>query len=363
MAFAFLFFIVRSGLIMRLGVNLLVRILGAVAGGIVLGIFGNSLAKTVGYPADLFIVIFALLGASGGFILAPYFTIKPMRYVRHSLAIMTPERLLALIVGILLGLVAAALFSLPLSLLPSPFREILPLVAALGLVYVSVALLMMRHKDLQRVLGGLRPVTKKEPLEQAEEDVILLDTSVIIDGRITDISKTGFIRSTLLVPNFILLELQHVADSPETLRRNRGRRGLEVLSILQNETQIPVRFTDMDITEVREADSKLIALARHLHCPIMTIDYNLNRVADLQGITVLNINDLANAVKALYLPGEELEVKIIQEGKEFGQGVGYLEDGTMVVVEDGRDHLDETETVTVTKVLQTTAGRMIFARI
>lgn len=348
---------------MRLSVELLIRILGAIVGGVLLGTFGNSLAKTLNYPADLFIVIFVLLGAVGGFILTPYFTVRPMRYVRNSLAVMPPERLLALIVGILLGLVAAALFSLPLSLLPSPFREILPLIAALALVYVSVALLMMRHKDLHRVVSSLRPAGKQEPVENAADDVILLDTSVIIDGRITDISKTGFIRSTLLVPNFILLELQHVADSAETLRRNRGRRGLEVLSILQNETQIPVRFTDMDITEIREADSKLIALARHLHCPIMTNDYNLNRVADLQGITVLNINDLANAVKALYLPGEELEVKIIQEGKEFGQGVGYLEDGTMVVIEDGRAYMNQLKNVNVTKVLQTTAGRMIFARI
>ncbi len=348
---------------MRLTIELLIRILGAIVGGVLLGIFGNSLAKTLNYSSDLFIVIFVILGAVGGFVLTPYFTIRPMRYVRNSLAVMPPERLLALIVGILLGLVAAALFSLPLSLLPSPFREILPLIAALALVYVSVALLMMRHKDLQGAVRNLRPTATQEPAAQAEDDVILLDTSVIIDGRITDISKTGFIRSTLLVPNFILLELQHVADSAETLRRNRGRRGLEVLSILQNETQIPVRFTDMDITEVREADSKLIALARRLHCPIMTNDYNLNRVADLQGITVLNINDLANAVKALYLPGEELEVKIIQEGKEFGQGVGYLEDGTMVVIEDGRAHIDQIQSVTVTKILQTTAGRMIFARI
>lgn len=348
---------------MRLSVEFLVRLLGAIIGGLLLGLFGNSLAKTLSYPADFFIVIFALLGAVGGFVLMPYFTLRPMRYVRNSLAIMSPERLLALIVGILLGLVAAALFSLPLSLLPSPFREILPLVAALGLVYVSVALLMMRHKDLQGLMGSLRPLGKRDSAEKKEEDVILLDTSVIIDGRITDISKTGFIRATLLVPDFILLELQHVADSPETLRRNRGRRGLEVLSILQNETQIPVRFSDMDVTEVREADSKLVALARHLHCPIMTNDYNLNRVADLQGITVLNINELANAVKALYLPGEELDVKIIQEGKEYGQGVGYLEDGTMVVIEDGRHHIDELKTVIVTKVLQTTAGRMIFARI
>jgi uncharacterized protein YacL len=286
-----------------------------------------------------------------------------MRSIRTNLAVMSPERLLALIIGILLGLVAAALFSLPLSLLPSPFREVLPLIAALALVYVSVALLMSRHRDLQGFLGDFRPGGIAPSGDTAEEDVILLDTSVIIDGRITDISKTGFIRSTLLVPNFILLELQHVADSAEALRRNRGRRGLDVLSILQNETLIPIRITDMDISEVREADSKLVALARHLHCPIMTNDYNLNRVAELQGITVLNINDLANAVKALYLPGEELEVKIIQEGKEYGQGVGYLEDGTMVVIEDGRVHINQLQNVTVTKVLQTTAGRMIFARI
>jgi uncharacterized protein YacL len=245
-------------------------------------------------------------------------------------------------------------------------REVLPLVSALILCYLMVSVLTMRHGDVRALVQGLRPSARSEsPAGRREadvEDVILLDTSVIIDGRITDISTTGFIRSTLLVPGFILSELQHIADSADSLRRNRGRRGLEVLSILQNDTTIPIRFSDMDISEVRDADSKLVALARHLHCPIMTNDYNLNRVAELQGITVLNINDLANAVKALYLPGEELEVKIIQEGKEHGQGVGYLEDGTMVVVEDGRGHINQTHLVTVTKALQTTAGRMIFAR-
>ncbi|MDX1688900.1 MAG: TRAM domain-containing protein, partial [Candidatus Promineifilaceae bacterium] len=185
----------------------------------------------------------------------------------------------------------------------------------------------------------------------------------IIDGRIADISKTGFVRSTLLVPNFVLTELQHIADSADTLRRNRGRRGLEVLGILQQDVPVPIKITDMDVSEVRDVDSKLVALARELTCPIMTNDYNLNRVAELQGVPVLNVNDLANAVKAAFLPGEELSVKIIQEGKEYGQGVGYLDDGTMIVVEDGVEHIDETLTVTVTKVLQTTAGRMIFARI
>lgn len=348
---------------MRFSQDLLIRIFGAIVGSVLLAIFGNSLAKILGYSTDLFIVIFGIFGAVSGFILTPLFTLRPMRSIRNSVAIMSTERLAALIMGILLGLVAAALFSLPLSLLPSPFREILPLLSALALVYLSVMLLMMRQKDLQGMFINARPVSKDKGDDRGEQNVILLDTSVIIDGRITDISKTGFIRATLLVPSFILLELQHVADSADTLRRNRGRRGLEVLSILQNDTSIPIRITDMDISEVREADSKLIALARELNCPIMTNDYNLNRVAELQGITVLNINDLANAVKALFLPGETLEVKIIQEGKEYGQGVGYLEDGTMVVVEDGQLHMNQSQDVIVTKVLQTTAGRMIFARI
>ncbi len=347
---------------MGLGQDILVRIFGAIIGSVLLAIFGNSLAKTLGTSTDTLIVIFGLLGAISGFILTPYFTVRPMRAIRNKVAIMSTERLIALVLGILLGLVAAALFSLPLSLLPSPFREILPLISALALVYLSVVLLMMRQKDLQGVFSGIRPIPQEKGENRPEQNVILLDTSVIIDGRITDISKTGFIRATLLVPSFILLELQHVADSADALRRNRGRRGLEVLSILQNEPSIPIRITDMDISEVREADSKLIALARELNCPIMTNDYNLNRVAELQGITVLNINELANAVKALYLPGETLVVKIIQDGKEYGQGVGYLEDGTMVVVEDGRVHMNQTQDVTVTKVLQTTAGRMIFAR-
>lgn len=348
---------------MRLSLELLIRIFGMIASSLVLGIFGNSLARTLNMSPDLFIVIFGLIGAVVGFILTPYFTIRPARYIRNTVAAMPSERLVALIAGIVLGLVAAALFTLPLSLLPSPFREVLPLVSALTFCYLAVVLLMMRHRDLQAFMSNLRPARQKEASEEGNGEVILLDTSVIIDGRITDISKTGFIRSALMVPNFILSELQHIADSADTLRRNRGRRGLEVLSILQNEAPIPVQITDMDMTEVRDADSKLVALARHLHCPIMTNDYNLNRVAELQGVSVLNINDLANAVKALYLPGEELEVKIIQEGKEIGQGVGYLEDGTMVVVEDGRSHINHIQNVVVTKVLQTTAGRMIFAKL
>lgn len=330
------------------------------------GYFGRTLAEWLGAVNRTapYVVVLGLVGILAGLILTPYFTTLPMRRVRQSLVSMPPERLLAIIGGIFLGLVAAALLALPLSLLPAPFRQVLPLASAAVLCYLSVIVLSLRQKDLRSVLSSLRPAEGPavRPSQTYDDRQILLDTSVIIDGRISDICKTGFIRSTLLVPNFVLVELQHIADSSDTLRRNRGRRGLDVLRFLQQESPIPVRITDMDVTETRDVDSKLVALARELNAPIMTNDYNLNRVAELQGVTVLNINDLANAVKAVFLPGEELAVKIVQEGREPGQGVAYLDDGTMVVVEEGKDYQQETIEVIVTKVLQTTAGRMIFAR-
>lgn len=276
---------------------------------------------------------------------------------------MPVERLVAIIGGVFLGLIATSLLTLPLSTLPSPFRQVLPLASVVILCYLAIIVLSLRQNDLRSALSFLRVSRGARPSEQeSEESVLLLDTSVIIDGRISDICKTGFIRASLLVPNFVLLELQHIADSSDPLRRNRGRRGMDVLKYLQEDCPIPIRFTDMDVTDVREVDSKLVALARELSCPIMTNDYNLNRIAELQGVTVLNINDLANAVKSVFLPGEELAVKIVQEGREVGQGVAYLDDGTMVVIEDGKDHLNDTVEVVVTKVLQTTAGKMIFAR-
>ncbi|MRS05953.1 PIN domain nuclease, partial [bacterium] len=160
----------------------------------------------------------------------------------------------------------------------------------------------------------------------------------------------------------VLNELQYIADSPDSLRRQRGRRGIEVLASLQKDPSIPVRVSDIDVEGMREVDDKLVVLARQLRCPILTNDYNLNRVAELQGVTVLNINELANAVKSAMLPGEILHIHVIQEGKELNQGVGYMDDGTMVVIENGKDYLDQEINVTVTKVLQTAAGRMIFAR-
>ena len=186
---------------------------------------------------------------------------------------------------------------------------------------------------------------------------------MIIDGRIADIAKTGFLVGILLIPRFVLNELQYIADSPDSLRRQRGRRGMEILAQLQKDTTIQVRISDIDVEGVKEVDDKLVVLARQLRSPILTNDYNLNRVAELQGVEVLNVNELANAVKSILLPGEKIEVTIIQEGREAGQGIAYLDDGTMVVVEDGRGRINTQAHVTVTKVLQTAAGRMIFARI
>ncbi len=348
---------------MKLSSESIARLLGAVIGAVLFGAAGRALAVALDFSTLPFVVAGGILGALLGLFLAPSLSTRPAGHLRNRLIKMPSERLGASIVGLFLGLIASALLSIPLAALPDPFGGILPIVAAVVVCYFSVVIVVWRRQDLRQFFGNLRPAAGGQVGPAAtEEEYILLDTSVIIDGRIADVSKTGFVRSTLLVPNFVLMELQHIADSADTLRRNRGRRGLEVLRMLQQEASVPVKLTDMDANSVREVDAKLIALARELHCPIMTNDYNLNRVADLQGILVLNINDLANAVKAAFLPGEEFQVKIIQEGKEYGQGVGYLDDGTMVVVEDAQNRINETLNVTVTKVLQTTAGRMVFAK-
>jgi uncharacterized protein YacL len=188
-----------------------------------------------------------------------------------------------------------------------------------------------------------------------------VDTSTIIDGRIADISQAGFLYGTLVVPRFVLTELQHIADSGDPTRRIRGKRGLDMLKRLQDEASTPLRISDDDPTDVPDVDGKLVKLARAASCPVITNDFNLNRIAELQGVRVLNINQLANAVKPAVLPGEEMSVRIIQEGREYNQGVGYLDDGTMIVVENGKKLLNHHADVVVTRVLQTAAGRMIFA--
>jgi len=325
--------------------------------------FGNGLSATQS-EVIFYAIIFGLIGALTGLVLTPYLTTRPARSIRKVLAQVDAQTLVAGLVGLIVGLAIAALLAFPLSLLPAPFGQILPFIGAIFLSYFGVTVFVMRQHDIFSILLSRLPrrsFDEGEP-ERSQKRTILMDTSVIIDGRIADIARTGFITDTLLVPRFVLNELQYIADSADSLRRQRGRRGMEILATLQKEPAIPTQISDIDVEGTREVDDKLVILARQMKCPILTNDYNLNRVAELQGVNVLNINELANAVKAILLPGETLQVKVIQEGKEFGQGVGYLEDGTMVVIEDGVSHLQTTIPVNVTKVLQTAAGRMIFAK-
>jgi uncharacterized protein YacL len=231
-------------------------------------------------------------------------------------------------------------------------------VVAVFLAAMMLAATMYKRDVLLHAFGSLLPGARRSKAANR----VVIDTSAVIDGRIADIARTGFILGTLVVPRFILDELQRIADSPDAMRRNRGRRGLEMLSALQRDSITPVEMSEATYPEVGEVDAKLMAYARDHQAAILTNDYNLNRVADLQGIRVLNVNELANAVKSVVHPGEELSVRIIQEGKEPGQGVGYLDDGTMIVVEGGVRFMNQDLPISVTRVLQTVAGRMIFAQ-
>jgi uncharacterized protein YacL len=325
--------------------------------------FGFYMADRLGASSFQYAIIFLLVGALIGLVLTPYLTIRPFLALRRRIRQAPAQQLLAAVLGLIVGLIIAALSTIPLSLLPSPFREIFPFIVAILFGYLGMLVMTTRQGDIFNLVRGRLPERGGADGEDNTSRAVLLDTSVIIDGRIADISRTGFIEGEMLVPRFVLNELQHIADSSDALRRRRGRRGLEMLRRLQDESVTPVRITDIDIEDVREVDDKLVLLGKQLNCAIVTNDYNLNRVAQLQGVRVLNINELANAVKALFLPGESLDVRIIQEGKEIGQGVGYLDDGTMVVVEDGKTHVGHEIEVVVTKVLQTAAGRMLFARL
>ena len=303
-------------------------------------------------------ISFALFGAALGYLTTPLL-VRPLDAVFKELRELPPMRLTGAAIGMAIGLLLGALIAYPLSLLPVPFGTFFPVMAAAALAYVGAATV---GSNPGTYLGVLRSIIGGEAKDEPGR-VILVDTSVIIDGRITDVAETGFIDHTLLVPRFVLAELQQIADSSDTMRRNRGRRGLDVLNRLQNSERVTVEITDMDVPGTNEVDRKLVGLAKRLHCFVMTNDYNLNRVAEIEGVGVLNLNELANAVKTLLLPGERIEIDIIQEGKEFGQGVGYLEDGTMVVVENGREQIGSTHSVAVTRVLQTVAGRMVFAQL
>jgi uncharacterized protein YacL len=342
------------------------RLLGMIVfgiGGFYLGAVWARLADATTDETGRIVVVLSLVGILAGLILTPWLTVRPIRAARRLLGQLSSRTLLAGLFGLIVSLLIAALLAFPLSYLPDPFRQILPFAVAVVLAYLGVTVFIARQNDILSSFSfissrGSDSRTKSTDTSRS----VLLDTSVIIDGRIVDIVRTGFLSGSLLIPRFVLAELQHIADSGDKLRRQRGRRGLEVLANLQKDPRLPVHISDIDVEGAREVDDKLVILARQMHSPILTNDFNLNRVAELQGVTILNINDLANAVKAVFLPGEELTVRIIQEGREARQGVGYLDDGTMVVVQDGSELVGQDVQTSVTKVLQTAAGRMIFAK-
>jgi len=266
------------------------------------------------------------------------------------------------ILGMILGLIVATLISQAILFIPV-INFIVPLFLSVFLGYFGFRLGSKKRDELMSIfsLGKFsKEKTKKDTPAKYEHKI--LDTSVIIDGRIADICKTGFIDGILVIPGFVLGELQHIADSSDTLKRNRGRRGLDILNKIQKELDISVVIYEGDFEEIQEVDSKLVKLAKVLEGKVVTNDFNLNKVCELQGVPVLNINDLSNAVKPVVLPGEELSVQVIKDGKEHNQGIAYLDDGTMIVVEGGREFIGQHIGVLVTSVLQTSAGRMIFAK-
>lgn len=253
--------------------------------------------------------------------------------------------------GLVIGLIVANLVSIPFIKLNVVG---VPISVALNTLFGCMGIAIASGKKNES-LFGLKSKDKQSELK-------VIDTSVIIDGRIVDIIRAGFLTGEFIVPNFVLEELRHIADSPDAVKRNRGRRGLDVLNILQKELDCIVKIENADIPEGVEVDTELLNIAKKLNARVLTIDFNLSKVASVQGVNVLNINELANAVKPIALPGEEMMVQVIKDGKENGQGIGYLDDGTMIVVDGGRRHIGESISVMVTSVLQTAAGRMIFAK-
>jgi len=325
-----------------------------------------------------------LAGAIIGGVLIPYLVLKSWRISAEYIDSLPGSALISATAGLLVGLIIASLVSIPLYTLSGWPSWGVPIMVSTLLGLSGLWLGVRRERDMRAIFPGLEAPAhsngsaigstigtngvgwtgkagKVKTQKSSRNGNILVDTSAIIDGRIADLSITGFLEGSLVVPRFVLDELRHIADSSDPLRRNRGRRGLEVLGKLRKDDLVPLQVLDVGVENGNEVDAVLVQLAREMKSSILTTDYNLNRVAELQGVQVLNVNELANALKSIVLPGEELRVNIIQEGKEVGQGVAYLDDGTMVVVEGGRRYLNAFHNVVVTRVLQTAAGRIIFA--
>ena len=266
--------------------------------------------------------------------------------------------------GLLVGLVFATLIGVPISRIHFVIGPILFILIDLIGALVGIKIFIKRKDDILNLLTSIKKNGIRDKKNKHNEKICpkILDTSVIIDGRIFDICQTGFVEGPLVIPGFVLNELRHISDSADGLKRNRGRRGLDILNKIQKELSIETQIYEEDFPEIAEVDAKLLKLAQVLNGKVVTNDFNLNKVAEFQGVPVLNINELANAIKPVLLPGEEMKVVVMKDGKEASQGIAYLDDGTMIVVEGGRKFISEEIMVVVTSVLQTAAGRMIFAK-
>jgi uncharacterized protein YacL len=343
-----------------------IRVLGAAFGafvGLGLASIGHGLFTDMPY-AGFILAAWTIAWLIVGFAVLPYLTIVPAGSLVRRVQELSTAEFVAAVLGLMVGLLAGLLLGMPLSNVEGPLGTWLPLGVSLFLGLGMMGLTVAKRLDLIAAAEGAGLVRRPRADEsgRAGEPRIVVDTSVLIDGRIAEIVESGFIYGTLVVPRFVLEELQHIADSSDSLRRNRGRRGLEILARMQRDPRTPIEIAEDEAPTIAEVDAKLVELAKRRSHVVLTNDFNLNRVAELQGVRVMNINSLANAVKPAVLPGEELHVRVIQEGKEAGQGVGFLDDGTMIVVEGGARLIDREVDVHVTRVLQTVAGRMIFAQ-
>ena len=369
----------------------------AIAGGALLDLASPVLTMYVGTEilkmemgivritmGSLICILFgAVLGGLIGFLASPYFIRCLKRFsawVEQQLGKMPIHDVIAGAIGLAIGLIIANLLGYSFAKIPI-VGDYIPVIFSIVFGYLGITITIKKRQELTGLfdfvprfmkefakMKEMRAGASQAPAGAAavapKEDKAykLLDTSVIIDGRIADICDTGFIEGTLLIPVFVLEELQHIADSSDVLKRTRGRRGLDILQRIRQSTKVKVEITNVDFDDIAEVDSKLVRLGQQVGGKIITNDYNLNKVAQLRGVEVLNINELSNAVKPVVIPGETMHVTIVKAGKEPGQGVAYLDDGTMIVVENGNRHMNESITVEVTSALQTAAGRMIFAK-
>lgn len=357
---------------LKKAIRIIFTIIGLISGYIVGEILLNIpqiqdsgfLAKPVASVSFLIFVI--LLFGLILYLISPKiydWVVNLIEYAEKNIQKLTGVEILYGIVGVILSLVITSLIGLPLNKL-TVFGPILFVLFNIIFAFIVGDIFIKKKEDISALILNFKKTTPKEKKSKGSNKSIpkVLDTSVIIDGRIFDICKTGFVEGPLVIPNFVLDELRHISDSSDSLKRNRGRRGLDILNKIQKELEIETQIWEGDFPEIAEVDSKLLKLAQVLKGKVVTNDFNLNKVAEFQGVAVLNINELANAIKPVVLPGEEMKVIVVKDGKEPTQGVAYLDDGTMIVVEGGRRYMGEQLDVIVTSVLQTAAGRMIFAK-